>query len=57
MSAQPITDIDWLYQHRPHASEEQAEAFLERVSLMLEDSVDPLWGQVEAARKQALEAL
>ena len=57
MSDQPITDTDWLHQRHPHASEEQEEAFLERVSLMLERTSAPTWGQVEYARKKALEAL
>lgn len=57
MSDQIITDADWLHQHRPHASEEQEEAFIERVSVMLEHTLAPSWAQVEYARKRALEAL
>jgi hypothetical protein len=53
-----LTDDEWLYQHRPHASEAQEDAFLERVAIMLEYAgPSPTWAQVEYARQRALEKM
>ena len=57
MSNQCISDSDWLMQRIPDASEAQEEAFLERVSILLEYSPSPSWAQVEYARQRAMEAL
>jgi hypothetical protein len=57
MSDQVLSDSDWLMQHIPDASEVQEEAFLERVSILLEHNPSPTWAQVEYARKRALEDL
>jgi hypothetical protein len=57
MTIESITDSEWLLQHRPHASEEQEEAYLERLSIILEHNPSPTWAQVEYARKRALEDL
>jgi hypothetical protein len=52
-----MTDSEWFYQQRPDATEDQEEAFLERVAIMLEHTPSPSWGQVEYARKRALEGM
>lgn len=57
MTIKSLTDAEWLYQHRPHATEDQEDAFLESLSLILKHSPSPSWAQVEYARQRALEAL
>lgn len=57
MSNQVLSDSDWLMQRIPDATEDQEEAFLERISKLLEHNPSPSWAQGEYARKRALEAL